>query len=307
MGWKKINIRKYTEEIRKNLNLSISDEIIQKDLLLSLILAEFEKKDLGEKLIFKGGTLLSRNYLKYHRFSEDIDFIHKNSEDFRNLPRKQRERKIKRFIDDFVPKLKQISDELDLEFSTNRSDEKYCVIRNKRAVYTFKSYYSKRNFIKIEINFIEKMINPPKEMMINAITDFFNSKELLFMLNLKKENFKVFSYPLNEILLEKYRAVLTRNKLMERDLFDLYLIPNSLKVNIKEVLEKIKFSELIKKDVYSLLKLKLKDLEEDKFFSSVENISDLAIVKYDIVEFSKFKEKIKPILIKICEDFLKNN
>ena len=44
------------------------EEIIEKDLLLTLILAEFEKhKGIFNDLIFKGGTLLSRNYLKYHR------------------------------------------------------------------------------------------------------------------------------------------------------------------------------------------------------------------------------------------------
>jgi len=50
--------------------------------------------------------------------------------------------------------------------------------------------------------------------------------------------------------------------------------------------------------------LKLKELKEEKFFASTEKIQDLAIVKYDLVEFSSFKEKIKPKLISICEKFL---
>ena len=294
MDWKEINIRKYIGEIKKNLNISIADEIIEKDLLLTLILAEFEKLGIGKELIFKGGTLLSRNYLKYHRFSEDLDFVHKDSSSLRNLTRNTREKKIKQFIDVFAPKLKEISDNLGLDFSTNRSNLRYCIIRSGRTVYTFKIYYSKEKYIKIEINFIEKTINKPVELLINAITDFFNSKDIMFALNLKKENFKVLSYPLSEIILEKYRAILTRNKLMERDLFDLYLIPNSLNININEVIEKIN----------SLLKLKLKELKEEKFFASTEKIQDLAIVKYDLVEFSSFKEKIKPKLISICEKFL---
>ncbi|MBI2152057.1 nucleotidyl transferase AbiEii/AbiGii toxin family protein, partial [Candidatus Woesearchaeota archaeon] len=67
----KINLSKYIAEVKRNLNFVASDEIIKKDLFLTLILAEFEKEGLGKELIFKGGTLLSRNYLKYHRFSED--------------------------------------------------------------------------------------------------------------------------------------------------------------------------------------------------------------------------------------------
>ena len=47
-------------------------------------------------------------------------------------------------------------------------------------------------------------------------------------------------------------------------------------------------------------------LGEENFFTSTEKIQDLAIVKYDLVEFSSFKNKIKPILICICEGFLKD-
>jgi len=304
MDWKEINIRKYIGEIKKNLNISIADEIIEKDLLLTLILGEFEKTGIGKELIFKGGTLLSRNYLKYHRFSEDLDFVYKDSDSLRSLARNLREKKIKQFIDVFAPKLKEISDKFGLDFSTNRSDKRYCTILSGRTVYTFRLYYSRQKYIKIDINFIEKTINKPVELLINAITDFFNSKDIMFALNLKKENFKVLSYPLSEIIIEKYRAILTRNKLMERDLFDLYLIPNSLNVNVKEVIEKIKSSSLIKKHLASLLEIKLKELKEEKFFTSTEKIQDLAIIKYDLVEFTVFKEKIKSILISICEKFL---
>src|SRR3989344_839017 len=100
MDRKEINIEKYVSEIKRNMNLLISDDIIEKDLLISLILAEFQKHNgIFNELIFKGGTLLSRNYLKYHRFSEDLDFIYKDSNELRKLTRNRRERKIKIFLD----------------------------------------------------------------------------------------------------------------------------------------------------------------------------------------------------------------
>lgn len=184
MGWQKINLQKYLAEIKNNLKISVADEIIKKDILLTFILAEFEKYKLGDELIFKGGTLLSRNFLKYHRFSEDLDFIHKNSGEFRKLPRKQRERKIKEFIDGFVPKLKEIADILGLDFDVNRSNMKYCRIMRKRVIYIFKLYYEKERYIKIEINFVEGMLNKPKEVSVKTITDFFDSKKLMFDLNI---------------------------------------------------------------------------------------------------------------------------
>jgi len=306
MAFKRINLDLYIKEIKEKMNLSHRDELIAKDLLLTLLLAEFEKeKGVFNDLVFKGGTLLSRNFLKYHRFSEDLDFVHKNSNKLRELPRKQREREIKKFIDDFVPELKKVADILSLDFNEDRSNMKYCRIIRKRALYIFRLYYGGEDYIKIEINFVEKMLNKPQEISVKAITDFFDSKELMFILRLKISNFNVLSYPIEEIILEKYRALLTRPRLMERDLFDLFLIKDSLRVDVEKVVEKIRGSSLIKRDLEKLIKDNLKKLESDEFFDSEEKIEDLSITKYDLDGFEKFSEKIKQRLIEICELFLK--
>lgn len=299
-----INLNKYIMEVKRNLNLEVSDDIIEKDLLLTLILAEFEKSELGKELIFKGGTLLSRNYLKYHRFSEDLDFVYRNAGELRELKRKTREKRIKLFIDSFVPELEKITNSLGLEFSRDRRDTRFCTILHGRTVYILRVYYAENRFIKIEINFVEKMIHPLQEVSVKAITDFFDSKELLFSLGLKIENFTVLSYPMKEIILEKYRCILTRNDLKERDLFDLFLIKDSLRVNIAQAVEKIKSSSLIKRDLKKNIAVKLSLLQKNEFFKSDEKIEDLAIVKYNLKEFERFKENIKPNLIEVCERFL---
>ena len=304
MGWQEINFEKYTAEVKKNFNLSLADEIIKKDLLLTFILAELEKAGLGKELIFKGGTLLSRNYLNYHRFSEDLDFVHKDSGDLRQMTRANRERKIKNYIDFFTPKLKEAADALGLEFSIDRSNKKFCKMLNGRAVYTFKLYYSDVNFIKVEINFVEKMVDKTQEVSVGAITDFFDSKKLMSDLNLSYSNFRVQSYSLKEITLEKYRAVLTRHKLQGRDLFDLFLIKDSLKADLDEIVEKIKNSLLIKRSLNELINEKLDLLQKSKFFESEEKTEDLTIASYDKKEFEGFKDKIKPLLIEICKKFL---
>ncbi len=306
MGRKEINIEKYVSEVKKNMDMTVADDVIEKDLILTLLLAEFQKQNgVFNELIFKGGTLLSRNYLEYHRFSEDLDFVHKDSSEIRKLPRNAREKKIKQFIDKFAPKLKEVADSLELEFSTDRSNQKYCYVLSGRAVYTFKLYYSRERYIKVEINFIEKTINKPVEHSIKAITDFFDSGEIMFFLGLKFDNFKVLSYSLNEIVLEKYRAILTRKKLQERDLFDLFLIKDSLKPNIKDIVKKIKASSLIKKEINTLIQEKLNLLEQGIFFKSEERIEELAVKEYDKSKFENFKKDIEPILIEICKRVLK--
>ena len=304
MGWEEINIKKYISEVKSNFNSHISDEIIKKDIVLTFVLAELEKVGLGKELIFKGGTLLSRNYLNYHRFSEDLDFVFKDSNTLRDLTRSAREKRVKVFLDYFVPKLKEVTDTLGLDFNTNRSNKKYCRLLNGRTVYTFKIYYSDSQFIKIEINFIEKLFNKTQKVSVKTITDFFDSKKLMSDLNLSYSNFKVESYTLKEITLEKYRAVLTRNKLQDRDLFDLFLIKDSLKADITQIVEKIKNSLLIKKDLTRIINERLILLQNDKFFESEEKIEELAITPYNPKDFEEFKQKIKPKLIKICDQFL---
>jgi predicted nucleotidyltransferase component of viral defense system len=304
MAWKEIRFEKYSAEVKKALKLSVSDGIIEKDLLLTLILAEFEKRKIGKDLIFKGGTLLSRNYLNYHRFSEDLDFVYRDSGNLREMTRLAREKKIKQFIDTFCPVLKSICDELGLDFSIDRSNVKYCRIMHGRAVYTFKIYYSDEQFIKVEINFVEKIFYETPEISVKAITELFDSRKLLSDLNISYQNFKVPSYSLKEITLEKYRAILTRKKLQERDLFDLFLIKDSLDANLDKVIEKIKNSSLIKTDLNNLIKEKLILFEKGVFFDSQEKIEELAISEYKNQEFQEFKDKIKPILIEVCKKFL---
>lgn len=100
-------------------------------------------------------------------------------------------------------------------------------------------------------------------------------------------------------------AVLTRKRLQNRDLFDLFLIKDSLKADIAEIVEKIKNSSLIKKDLVNLIDEKLALLQGNKFFESEEKLDEIAIKEYDKKEFEEFKHGIEPILIEICKSFLK--
>jgi len=49
--------------------------IVEKDYYLTVILNNIEKL-LSDKIILKGGTLLNKAHLNYHRLSEDLDFTY---------------------------------------------------------------------------------------------------------------------------------------------------------------------------------------------------------------------------------------
>lgn len=66
-------LRKRLEEVSKKTSLRL--DIIQQDYILSwLLVGIFEHPALKSSLIFKGGTALKKGYFGEYRFSEDLDF-----------------------------------------------------------------------------------------------------------------------------------------------------------------------------------------------------------------------------------------
>ena len=49
--------------------------VVEKDYYLTVILNNIEPL-LTDKIVFKGGTLLNKVHLNYHRLSEDLDFTY---------------------------------------------------------------------------------------------------------------------------------------------------------------------------------------------------------------------------------------
>lgn len=94
---------------------SIPLESIEKDYFLSKVLSSYQELKSKEiqlqELIFKGGTLLAKKHLKYHRISVDLDFTHKESNQIRLLGGKTRETKIKRLIIPLIESFKKIADQ----------------------------------------------------------------------------------------------------------------------------------------------------------------------------------------------------
>ncbi|MDX2280181.1 MAG: nucleotidyl transferase AbiEii/AbiGii toxin family protein [Saprospiraceae bacterium] len=61
--------------------VSVRDQQIEKDYILSWILYGISKHDLLSKtIVFKGGTVLKKVYFEEYRFSEDLDFTLLDSE-----------------------------------------------------------------------------------------------------------------------------------------------------------------------------------------------------------------------------------
>lgn len=176
-----MNLNNYIDILKSRLNQNIENYILEKDYILSLFLSNWAKEEnLNlDKLIFKGGTLLTKEYLNYHRISEDLEFIHQDSNEIRSIRTKQRRgTQIKNRIIPIIDEIKKLADISNLEFETTRTNKKFIIQRNSRQLYIFKLYYKSQftdfeSHIKLEISFVEDFINKSKIEEIKNITDYF--------------------------------------------------------------------------------------------------------------------------------------
>jgi predicted nucleotidyltransferase component of viral defense system len=299
---------KYIQETRKR---KVTDEMIKKDLALSYILYEMSediKKDKNSpfnNLIFKGGTLLSKSHLDYHRLSEDLDFTFLDNKSLNKLPKKQKQKKIKRYLkEEFLPRFEKIITKYSFDFDSsemNKETQKYCPIKAPINLAKFHIYLDKNDQtpIKIEINFAEELFFKPEKTKLKHLNS--SSESLIFPLG----DYNLNSYALEEILIEKIRAILTREeKIHERDIFDLFLIKklgyNPLNLDPKKIKEKLRRGIGFKQD-------KIKELGrinkiEDKF-NQLENkieveIKTMNLKDYDSLEYRKFFNELRDFLTK---------
>lgn len=166
---------------------------IEKDYLQDLMLFSLYSK-IGKELVFKGGTCLYKIY-KLNRFSEDLDFT---------LAKK---------ID-----LDKLSDKIILDFSLlNIKCKIKEIIEHKTEInirFLFNGPLYKGNketqcFIPLNLSLKEKVVLEPK-------------RETIIPLYKEIPSFELFIMQEQEILSEKIRAILTRDK--PRDVYDSWFL-----------------------------------------------------------------------------------
>lgn len=212
---------------------------------------------------------------------------------------KQIDKKIKIIQHKFIDEIKTISYSPFIFYSDKYPTLNYVSMRNKRIICFFYIYFEsiysleKISQIKVEINFVENQSNQPTTKKLLNLVDLYEDKLIFKSLNYDLENTELLVYDLTEIILEKYRAILTRKKIKDRDLFDLYLInkiKNVFKIRNCEILNKIissfKFLPKTKKFYNTNLEIiKRNDVE------ITQDISTLSIKEYDVKDFNDFKAR----------------
>ena len=217
--------RKFIDHIGDKLGIQKRD-LIEKDILLQMLLNELTKnKDFKDNFAFKGGTCLLKIYFGYFRFSEDLDFTYLNQKEFDGLSKSKLRASMSEKIDKLGELIEPIAKQFNLDFKIEKENRKYFEFGGSNAFVSLKLWYdsvvlNKQSFIKIQVNFIEKLNYEIKELPAIFILGNRDKKENETLFNdysylLNPVKIKV--YDLKEILIEKVRAILTRRGIKARD------------------------------------------------------------------------------------------
>jgi len=279
-------------------------ELIEKDLYLNILLSKLNL----ENYVFKGGTCLAKAYLDYFRFSEDLDFTFIDQKLWEGKSTKS----IKKICKEKINTLGEQLEKIGLSFKFNKKDIKYVMLGSNNKLVTFNVHYisvltGNPSFIKIQINFLEKIMFVPqtKELLpLIKLNQFTKEDQIYFkeFLDFYKP-IKIKVYDIKEIVAEKVRSLLTRKAIKSRDAIDLLFIYNKFKIRpqdlLKETKEKLLFS-IIAYDKYKgnliLTKEKLQTLE-----FQYNEVRHLAIKPFNKEDFDNYIKGLKPLLIEMAE------
>ena len=287
-----------------------NDQLLEKDIILHRILIRLMKTPFKQKYAFKGGTCLTKCYLGYYRFSEDLDFTYIDQKEFEGMSQSRIRRLLSAKINTVLETLVEIAKELDLDFKPDKSDTRYVQIGGSNKFVTFKLWYkssviNKEEFIKIQINYIDLIIHGMGGRYARSLYSTISKEDMMLLypeyIDIL-DNVELMAYTLNEILVEKVRCILTRRGTKSRDYIDLYLIKKKLNVHLKKeearIIKKIEFMLRYDKYLQNLSVIQPENLiigEEEKLL--LEPLDD---------GFEKFLPKLFEYLKELEEKIRKN-
>ena len=285
-----------------------STALIEKDLLLQGLLIELSKSEyFSESFVFKDGTCLTKAYFGYHRFSEDLDFTWLDKKAFDGKTENAIRKILSKEINKIMEILAIVAKELDLDFKAEKSNKHYVQLGGSNRFATFKFWYTptreeKETFIKIQLNFVEKLVHKPTKHVLNAIATE-HKKDIKFLFPkqaaLALQSPEFYCYDLKEIASEKIRALLTRRGFKARDIIDLYMLAKKdITINAVKPMafEKTKFMLRYLKYAEHL---KHKHFDENFKLGEEQNL----LVKQPGKDFEKFAAETIKELNELAEEF----
>ena len=195
-------------EIKRHAHKSgVRDTQIEKDYVLTWILFGISRNErLSTALAFKGGTVLKKVYIEVYRYSEDLDFT-LLKEDLMN----------EELFDDFEKLFEFVKEEANITLQRIEDTEHESGSINFYIGYTGPLGGTNKQ-VKIDITRKE-------------ILEFDPMMKPIFIHYSDLDEFKILSYTLEEVLIEKMCALMGRSQ--PRDLYDLWYLLEHEKMSIQ--------------------------------------------------------------------------
>ena len=300
----------FVTEVAKQNSIEQAD-LLEKDLILHQILTDLSKdKFFSNNFVFKGGTCLTKCYLGYYRFSEDIDFTWKNQEVFEGKSQTKIRGLLSETIDKVGLTFEEIANKRGLDFKCAKQNRHYVELGGSNKICTFKIWYHAEtlnieSFMKVQMNFLERLLFAPQKGTLGSLPCK-QSNEIAFLFPEYAEYFQkisLFVYDTREILCEKVRSILTREGFKGRDFLDVYLISKKYNIKLEDLLEpivdKVRFVLGIYQKYQENFKAKKAVLASEPFRWGDEK--RLLLQEIDDEEFDKFLDNFQPFLKTVIE------
>lgn len=285
----------------------LEKDVILHQVLLALVQDEFFRRSFA----FKGGTCLTKCYLGYYRFSEDLDFTWRDQKLFSGKSQKAIRKMLSLYLDRIFQLLLTLSPQLHLDFKADKSNKRYVELGGSNKFSTFKLWYrseilQREQFLKIQINFLELFCYPFRKGEAHSIIAGIDEAEFSFLFPEEAVALRaipdVTCYSLPEIFLEKCRAVLTRREVKARDFIDLFQIVHRENLVLsqfrKEIMAKTQFMLRYDKYIQNLAAVQMEKLvlgEEAK----------LVLTKLP-AGFAPFVRELSTFMLEVKEELLRN-
>ena len=206
---------------------SIPVKTLEKDYILTWILAGIARSELNNLLAFKGGTALKKFYIENYRFSEDLDFTLLKSFDLD--PLKEKIEKVYEYL----------LNEANIQIIFNRSE----IHSNSYTIFVnFSGPLGadiRRGEIKMDFTINELLLFPLERKRFFKLYKEYSDVPL---------NTEILVYSIEEILVEKFISLLDPKRNEPRNIYDLWILLDNGYVQIDllkdYIIEKAKFKKL---------------------------------------------------------------
>lgn len=281
--------------------------LLEQDVRLHLLLAEImADTELRESLAFKGGTCLIKCIFGYWRFSQDLDFTWRDQTRWADLRRQAAERAIRPARRELAEAIYRHGASLGMiPFEEPRHGQSGQIV-------TLQLQYEETSgltgYVRIQVAFLDPLLFKTKEREAKSLLSDGPPEELEFLDAELTHRYatpvKCWTYDPREILVEKCRAILTREASKAKDVLDLYLLDRHLGLHVQDYREAVESKTMFSLERRERYLDQLRGSSERFRAIAEEDIGPLLLMEVDREDYAIFRRDLLTLLEELGSQLL---